>query len=164
MNRKFFYIVGFIFIFISGYALHYVYGIFPNSKIVAVFSPVNESTWEHLKLLFWPFTLFSAADYLLFGKRDKNFVSAKTVSVFCGLAFIIVFFYTYSGILGFNLLLADIFDFAAACAFALFVNFKISNNESEYTDELSMGIIYVFIALCFFMWTFSPPDLGIFWG
>lgn len=39
---------------IAGAALHFAYALFPN-MITALFSPVNESVWEHVKLLFWPY-------------------------------------------------------------------------------------------------------------
>ena len=39
-----------------GTALHFLYDLFPSSA-TAVFAPVNESVWEHLKLLFWPMLL-----------------------------------------------------------------------------------------------------------
>lgn len=40
----------------GGAALHFLYGALPN-PLTALVSPVNESAWEHLKLLFWPMLL-----------------------------------------------------------------------------------------------------------
>ena len=37
----------------AGTALHFLYEVSPN-LISALLSPVNESVWEHLKLLYWP--------------------------------------------------------------------------------------------------------------
>lgn len=39
---------------LAGFVLHFLYGWFPNA-VTALFSPVNESLWEHLKLVFWPY-------------------------------------------------------------------------------------------------------------
>lgn len=39
---------------LAGSALHFLYDLWPN-PLTAVFAPVNESVWEHLKLLYWPF-------------------------------------------------------------------------------------------------------------
>lgn len=39
---------------ILGALLHFVYTLFP-SPVTALFSPVCESLWEHLKLLYWPY-------------------------------------------------------------------------------------------------------------
>ena len=39
---------------LAGFILHFVYQWWPNA-VTALFSPVNESLWEHIKLIFWPF-------------------------------------------------------------------------------------------------------------
>ena len=39
---------------LAGCVLHFLYEWQP-SAITALFSPVNESLWEHVKLVFWPF-------------------------------------------------------------------------------------------------------------
>jgi len=39
---------------LAGVLLHFVYGLFPN-LLTAIFSPVQESLWEHVKLAYWPF-------------------------------------------------------------------------------------------------------------
>ena len=44
----------FIFISVLGVLLHFTYEWSGNNPIVGLFSATNESTWEHLKLLFFP--------------------------------------------------------------------------------------------------------------
>lgn len=39
-----------------GAGLHFLYSWYPNGA-TALFSPVCESIWEHIKLLFWPYLL-----------------------------------------------------------------------------------------------------------
>ena len=39
-----------------GTGLHFLHDLWPV-PLTAVFAPVNESVWEHLKLLFWPMLL-----------------------------------------------------------------------------------------------------------
>lgn len=39
---------------LAGFVLHFVYQWRPNA-VTALFFPVNESLWEHIKLVFWPF-------------------------------------------------------------------------------------------------------------
>jgi len=47
-------IVTWIAALLAGFVLHFVYQWWPNA-VTALFSPVNESLWEHIKLIFWPF-------------------------------------------------------------------------------------------------------------
>ena len=39
---------------VAGACLHFLYALLPN-PVTALFSPVNESLWEHGKILFWPY-------------------------------------------------------------------------------------------------------------
>lgn len=43
----------------AGTGLHFVYELLPL-PLTALIAPVNESVWEHLKLLFWPFLIAAA--------------------------------------------------------------------------------------------------------
>ena len=43
---------------LAGSCLHFVYALFPNG-LTAVLAPVNESIWEHLKILVWPCVLWA---------------------------------------------------------------------------------------------------------
>ena len=52
---------------VGGTALHFLYALLPNA-VTALIAPVNESVWEHLKLLYWPF--LAAAFVLTKGEAD----------------------------------------------------------------------------------------------
>ena len=54
---------------LGGAALHFLYDVWPN-PLTAVLAPVNESVWEHLKLLYWPF--LAAAFVLARGADDAR--------------------------------------------------------------------------------------------
>ena len=46
-------LIAFVAATLAGACLHFVYALAPNF-VTAVFSPVNESLWEHVKIIFWP--------------------------------------------------------------------------------------------------------------
>ncbi|MDD7025196.1 MAG: DUF6512 family protein, partial [Oscillospiraceae bacterium] len=55
MNKlKCYTITGILFVIITGTISHFVYEWSQNNFILGLFFPVNESTWEHMKLLFFP--------------------------------------------------------------------------------------------------------------
>lgn len=58
MKKRFW--IAFVLTAAAGTALHFAYPLWP-SPLVGLFAPVNESVWEHLKLLFWPFLAASFA-------------------------------------------------------------------------------------------------------
>lgn len=53
--------------FIAGSLLHFLYNLLPN-PLTALIVPVNESVWEHMKLLFWPY--LAAAWVLVRGEKE----------------------------------------------------------------------------------------------
>lgn len=46
-------LIAYVLIVAGGFLFHFLYDLSPN-LIFAVLSPVQESVWEHLKILFWP--------------------------------------------------------------------------------------------------------------
>ena len=89
-----------IFAFVAGCLLHFTYGISGENKFVALFSSINESTWEHMKLLFFPMLVTTIAGCLYFKNDVPNFFCSKAKGMLISLAFMVVAFYTYKGILG----------------------------------------------------------------
>ena len=60
---------GFLFVAAAGTALHFVYDFSGGRALAAAFSAVNESTWEHMKIFFFPFFLFSVAQLWFLGRN-----------------------------------------------------------------------------------------------
>ena len=59
-----FQLITIIFAIILGTLLHFTYKWSNKNMLVGAFSAVNESTWEHLKLLFFPYFYGNIAFYL----------------------------------------------------------------------------------------------------
>ena len=114
MSYKTYCKIGTVFTLIAGTLLHFAYDFFNEEDFVAIFSAVNESTWEHLKLLFFPVIIFAIAEYFLYGKNLSNFWTAKVTSLLAGMLSIVVMFYTYTGVIGKNIDLLNISIFVIA--------------------------------------------------
>lgn len=165
MNKKIFKyeIIGFIFVAILGTLNHFLFEWLNESTIIALFCPVNESVFEHLKMLFFPFTIWTIAEYFILGK-PFNFFSSKIIGVISGLIFIVTFFYTYSGIIGKNTLFMDIISFLLGILLSYFISYIMLTNpkyESNYTEIISI-ILFIIISLIFFVFTFYPPFIPLF--
>ena len=94
-KRLFFWeLAGFLFTSAVGSLLHFVYEWSGGSLAAAVVSAVNESTWEHMKLLFVPMFLFSVVQVCVLGKTYPNFLAVRAVSIVTGLTLIPVLYYT----------------------------------------------------------------------
>lgn len=155
--------IGFIFVIIFGTILHFVYEWSGNNKIVGIFSPVNESVWEHLKMLFFPMLLFSIIEYFMVGKEYKNFIAAKSFGILLGLLFIVIFFYAYTGIAGRNFLWMDILTFILGVMVAFtYSGRKITSAEASSKTNWASLLFLTALTLSFIVFTFRPPHIGLF--
>ena len=75
-------LTAFIIIGILGSLSHFVYEWSGNNRFVGYFFAVNESTWEHLKLLFFPTVVYSVIEYFLVKNKIANYIPAAVISVF----------------------------------------------------------------------------------
>lgn len=126
---------------------------------LAPFSGVNESTWEHMKLLFWPLFLFALVQRLFF-RKQKNFWRVKLWSILQGLLLIPVLFYTYNGAFGRSpdWLNIAIFYISAGAVF-LFEGWAFQNIPRPC--RFSFAAICLVAAL-FVAFTFAPPRVPLF--
>ena len=146
--------IRFLFISILGVLLHFTYEWSDQNRIVGLFSAVNESTWEHLKLLFFPMLLLTLIELFFFHeKMPANYLWARTLGILSGMIFIVAVFYTLLGILGKN--------YFAGVIFALFVENDVYRNGKAENLILSSAILLLLTA-AFFTFTEYPPQLGIF--
>lgn len=91
--------IGFDIAALGGTLLHFMYDWTNKSVLIAPFSGVNESTWEHMKLLFFPLFIFALVQSLFF-KEYENFWCVKFIGITIGLLLIPILFYTYNGVFG----------------------------------------------------------------
>lgn len=65
-------ITAFIAACILGVLFHFVYDWTGKNPAAAAFFPVNESTWEHLKLVFFPIMILSLGEYFSCSRHREN--------------------------------------------------------------------------------------------
>ena len=93
-------LIGFAFTGAVGTLLHFVYEWTGGNPLIAAFCAVNESTWEHMKLLFVPFFLFTMVEFIVFAEPLRSCFAAKAASILLGLLTIPVLFYSLGGMFG----------------------------------------------------------------
>ncbi|MBU5628101.1 hypothetical protein KQI82_14405 [Oscillibacter sp. MSJ-2] len=157
-------LMGFLITVAAGTLLHFLYEWSGGSKAAAAFCAVNESTWEHMKLLFIPLFFFSLVQVIFLWKTYPNLPAARGLSAIVGTALIPVLFYTYTGVWGNHAMWADIavFVLSAAAAFlldhALLRRGRLSSPFLQLLGVIVLwGLLFVFI-----FFTFRPPHLAVF--
>ena len=155
-------LVGFSATSFFGTLLHFLYEWLDESVWVAPFSGVNESTWEHMKLLFWPMLIFAIVQSFFFCERD-DFWCVKTRGVLLGLLLIPLLFYTYNGVVGQSPNWLNIAIFFVSGAAAYIYETYLFNAEKSLCKSPKIAIAaLIAISLMFVIFTFATPELAIF--
>ena len=153
---------GFAISTLIGTLLHFLYDWTGGSCLAAPFSGVNESTWEHMKLLYWPLILFAVIQHF-FCRDEKNYWCIKLAATALGLLLIPVLFYTYNGMFGKSpdYVNIAIFYIAAAAAFLLeWWAFRKVFLKCKH-PQLALGVL-LFIGVLFVVFTFNTPNIPLF--
>lgn len=155
-------IFGFVFTAAVGTLLHFLYDWTGKNLLAAPLSAVNESVWEHMKLLYVPLLIFAVIQGRFLTRNYPAFWCGKLISTVAGLVTIPLLYYGYTGVLGvsadwFNI---TIFYIAAAVAFLLdthLLKHGLSCRHPKWALAVLLGIGGLFVAL-----TFWPPLLPLF--
>ena len=150
-----------LFVFVLGALLHFTYEWSGENPFIAIFSSVNESVWEHLKLLFFPMVITIIIGLFYFKNSIPNFLCSKAIGILVAMAFTIIFFYTYSGILGTNISFIDFSSFFIATILGELVSYFLIIKKFKCNNTLAI-VFLLFIFLCFVCFTFNPPSIGLF--
>ncbi len=165
MKQRFlwFQIIGFFVVNLLGSFLHFLYDITGQSPLVAPFSANNESTFEHMKILFFPLLLWTLVEAFVVGDRVRHFWCRKTVGTLLGVSFIPISFYTLNGMFGQTSALVNILLFLASTAVALTAEYYgFPRFLLRKTNPLFCLFLLGLLTVLFVVFTFFPPAFPLF--
>ena len=145
-----------------GTILHFLYDWTGESTLSALISGVNESTWEHMKLLFFPMFIFALIQSRFF-KDAKNYWCIKLIGAVLGLVLVPVLFYTINGVFGPTpdwLNITIFFVSAAAAYLTEAILFKADMPECPFNR--TAFLILCLIGVLFIIFTFFTPQIPLF--
>ena len=157
-------VIAFFIISIIGTLSHFVYEWTGKPYLIGLFFPVNESTWEHLKLLFFPSLIYFAVVYFTLKEKPKNYISATAISIIAGMLSIVVMFYTYQGVLGRNIDFLNILIYFLGVIVTVYIMQRILKTQSYSSGTANVISLFFLLltAILFVSFSFNPPSLGIF--
>lgn len=149
---------------ILGNLLHFVFDWSGENSIVAAFAAVNESTWEHMKLLVIPWVVWSLVEAVVLRDSRRPVLLARAIGLLAGVVLIPTVYYTYTGALGVSSMIVDVLLFQAAVLLGAWVSWRIMAGEKG--TGLLWSVLGLLILLgvwaLFVWWTYDPPMLPIF--
>lgn len=153
---------GMTFSAILGTLLHFLYD-WTNLSFLMPISAINESTWEHMKLLFFPTFIYAIIQSVFFLREYPQFWRVKVIGISVGLILVPVLFYTYNGALGKSPDWFNILSFFIALGGGYFVEYLLFKHTKKNSKFQVISIIWLFvIATLFIVFTFKPLNLPIF--
>ena len=153
---------GFVFTIIAGTLLHFLYEWLGKPVWLSPFSGVNESTWEHMKLLFFPMLIFAIAQSFFFKDR-QNFWCVKLRGILLGLVLIPVIFYTYNNVIAKSPDWMNVLIFIVTSAAAYLYEKRLLEKDLPHCEMPFLPQVFLaLITLCFIVFTFKAPPLNVF--
>ena len=166
VRKRLFYweFIGFGTVCLLGVLGHFVYDWTGEHPKVAAIVAVNESIWEHMKLLYVPYFLYTLAECFTLARELENFLSAKATGALTGILAIPLIHYSLSGALGTLPDFVNITIFFISVATAFWVSHRIMKHDRLRGGwGQATGFLLLWgLMLLFILWTYHPPTLPLF--
>jgi hypothetical protein len=150
-------------IFLISFLFHQLYEWFPN-RFFAIFFPVNESIFEHLKMIFSAVIFWMIIEYfLLKNKKYSNFILASLISSLSTIIFFLILFLPIYNVFGHDLLITLIIYFIAIILGQI-ISFYILTID-KYYDMLNLIslLLIPIIFIIFGYFTYNPIKIPLFY-
>lgn len=157
-------VIGFFVVCILGVINHYVYQLTGNNVIAGMFTPINESVWEHLKLLFFPYLIYIICEYIVYGSKIKGFLFSRIIGVIVGMIFIPTVFFIHTSIIGRSFVPVEILLFIISVLLSFYISFDriLKDKDNSPMRTLAAVILLAAISILFVGLTFFPPATALF--
>jgi hypothetical protein len=160
-------LVGIPVIVISGVLLHFAFVWAHRSRVIAVIAPVNESLWEHLKMVYWPSVVFTCVQFAFADAVPPNFAMAKALGTYAMAGVILGLYYptalVWREAASRARLIADGTIFVVAVVLGQYVAHLLMRTTGGALRNDLIGVILLALpAAVFAVTTFRPPHTGMF--
>ena len=157
-------LIGIFISFILAIIFHFIYGWIPNS-FISIIAPVNESIWEHMKLIVTPSLIFSIVEYFIYKKKDiafNNFILSYAISCILGIIIYLLFYIPLNDIFGHKAYIA------ISLLFLIFILVQIISyyimNTGKINHSEDIGILLIIVTYFIFGYlTYHPPKINLFY-
>ena len=144
-------LAAFVLTALAGILLHFLYDLLPNA-VTALISPVKESIWEHLKVIYWPYL---AAMFIVTGKAGRGQRGSWLFSLLVISVAMLVIGYVYHISLGGSSTVFDIGLYVALMAIGFFLPGRLSETAGH---SAPVFFLVVLLGVAIILFTFLPPD------
>ena len=156
--------IGVFISFLLSILLHFIYNVFPNS-IISIMAPVNESIWEHMKLIVSSTLIFSIFEYFIYKKKDisyNNFLLAYSLSSILGVFVYLLIYIPLNDIFGHKAYIAISLLFLILIFIQVISYYMMNTKKINFGKEIGILLI-ITIYFMFGYLTYHPPKINLFY-
>lgn len=156
-------IISVISIFLLSFFTHYGYDIFPN-LITSFLFPVNESIFEHMKMIFTSYIIYSFFEYILIKKYSKtnNFSSSILFNILFNIIFFLIIYIPIYNITGYNHFIT-LFTYFISIVITQIFSYIILNSSKNFNVLNKYSYLFIFIIFLILIYlTYYPPKISLF--
>ena len=157
-------IIGIIISFVLSFILHFLYYIFPNF-ITSITSPVNESIWEHMKLIITSNLIFGIIEFIIYKKKNiktNNFLLSYAISSIGGIIIYLLIYIPLNSIFDHKLIIAITLLLIVFIIISIIDYYLINYKEIKYSNIIGLFLIIATYSL-FTYFTYHPPQINLFY-
>lgn len=158
MNKKLINITSVIFIFLVGFIIHNLYEWFP-SIFTIIIAPVSESIFEHIKMIFTSFLLWSIIKFFILRKNnihENTYILKELITViFEIILFLSIFIPIYKNF-GENLMITLLIYFITITISQILNYFIKIKNDYKILNIISIIVIVVIYIFMTYL-SYKPP-------
>lgn len=157
--------IGVIVIFLLTILYHFLYDWLPN-PVFSVFFPVNESIWEHMKLLYSGIFTWGVIEYFILRKKGisyRNFFSTLFLEMVTSIMIYLIMYLPLYNVFGENMVISIGLLIVVIILEEIFSYYLFSySKENRILNRISILFIVLgfVVFLCF---TYDPPRNYIFY-
>jgi hypothetical protein len=152
-------------LFLVGSLFHYLYELSGKHPLVSLIAPVNESVWEHTKMVVLPVILWWSLFYLVKGQSlsisINPWFTGLLVSLIISIILIPALYYFYTEAFGVSLLWVDILILLIALGLGQLLGLHVVRYSAGMDAKEVMAIL-AGILLFYAVVTLRPPKLPLF--
>ncbi|WP_283108811.1 DUF6512 family protein [Thomasclavelia spiroformis] len=156
-------LLGILVLFVVGSLFHFLYSLTGECFIVGLFVPINESIFEHTKMVVLPIFIWWSIFYL-FRKKDlfvNAWFTSALIAMISAIIAIPMLFYFYSQAFGIESLVIDILILLVSLAIGQILGLHYYRHGKGIEYHFAIVLMIVIIIL-FAFFTINPPAFPIF--
>lgn len=143
---------------------HFMYEWF-NNFIFSILFPVNESIWEHMKLLITPLLFYALIEYFIYRKKNikfNNFSLSYGISMIVGIISYLIVYLPIDYYFGHNMIVSIVLLFLDYILIS-YISYCILNTKEIKYSKMIGALLIIFTYFIFYYLTYYPVHSYLFY-